>query len=296
MKVLLTGANGQVGNEIKLTVPLHIELISLDRQTLDITSAEGVKKVFDQYKPDLVINAAAYTAVDKAEQEKELAYAVNVTGSLNLAVECKNVHIPLIHISTDYVFDGTSVQPYIELDQTAPLGVYGKTKFEGEEAIRANLNEHIILRTSWVFGYFGNNFVKTILRLAKQHQTLRIVADQYGCPTAAENIADVIWQVVKQIKAGSLEKIPWGTYHYTNQPAVSWYEFTKEILSIAKKYSNLAVQEVMPITTAEYPTIAKRPAYSVLNSEKIENSFGVVSQLWQHILQDVIKNDFVNNK
>lgn len=289
MKVVLTGANGQVGNEIQRTVPAEIELVSLDKRMLDITSPAAIEDAFDQYQPAWVINASAYTAVDKAEQERELAFAVNAMGPLNLALACKKAHIPLLHISTDYVFDGMNNEPYTELTNTDPLGVYGQTKWEGEKAIRTHLAEHIILRTSWVFGYYGNNFVKTILRLAKESRTLRIVADQYGCPTAAKNIANAIWKIVLTITLNSANKTLWGTYHYTNAPAVSWHEFTKAIVSIAKNYTNLAIEEIIPITTAEYPTLAKRPAYSVLCNEKFINSFNATQDGWQNYLEDVIK-------
>lgn len=289
IKVLLTGANGQVGNEIKRKVPDFVDLISLDKQALDITSMTAIELAFVEHKPDYVINAAAYTAVDRAEKEPELAYAINATGVLHLADKCHKASIPLIHISTDYVFDGNNQKPYKETDAVSPLGVYGKSKWEGEEAVRHTLQRHIILRTSWVFGYSGNNFVKTMLRLAKEQFTLRVVSDQYGCPTAAGDIAATIWQMMKQINQSSVDNIPWGTYHFVNANDVTWYAFTKKIIDIAKLYTTLAVKDITAITTADYPTLVKRPAYSVLDCEKISQFFAIYPRSWEEALTEVIR-------
>lgn len=288
IKVLLTGANGQVGSEIKRAVPDFVDLISLDKQALDITSMDAIQSAFAEYKPDYVINAAAYTAVDRAEKEPELAYAINATGVLHLADECHRASIPLIHLSTDYVFNGNADKPYRETDLVAPLGVYGKSKWEGEVAVRHALGQHIILRTSWVFGCVGNNFVKTMLRLAKEQETLRVVSDQYGCPTVAGDIAQAIWNIIRQINQSPVGTIPWGTYHFANAHDVSWYEFACKIVEVAKKYMMLATKDLIPIASTEYPTLAKRPAYSVLNCQKIEDCFHIKPRHWEKALSEVI--------
>jgi dTDP-4-dehydrorhamnose reductase len=288
IKVLLTGANGQIGSEIKRSAPDFVTLYSYDKRTLDITSIDTVKTVFAECNPDYVINTAAYTAVDQAEKEPELAYAINAMGVLHLAEACQKASIPLIHISTDYIFNGHHNQPYSETDVAAPLNVYGKSKWEGEQAVRHVLPEHIILRTSWVFGYFGKNFVKTILRLARDQDLLRIVSDQYGCPTAATDIALVIWQIIRQISQKTPRDIPWGTYHFTNMHEVSWYDFAKKILVIAERYTTLACKDILAITTADYPTLAKRPVYSVLNCQKIMDYFHVVPRHWEIGLNELI--------
>ncbi len=288
IKVLLTGASGQIGHEIKRSVPDFVKLCSYDKCSLDITSIDAVKTVFAECNPDYVINAAAYTAVDHAEKEPELAYAINTSGVLYLADECKKASIPLIQISTDYIFNGNHDKPYKETDMAAPLSVYGKSKWDGEQVVRHLLSKHIILRTSWIFGYFGNNFVKTLLHLARDQALLRIVSDQYGCPTAAKDVAKVIWQIIKQINQITPENVPWGTYHFANVHEVSWYEFAKKILTIAERYITLTSKDVLAITTAEYPTLAKRPAYSVLNCQKIMDCFHITPRHWELALDEVI--------
>ena len=278
MKILLTGANGQVGKEVQIAAPKEFELIALTHQTLDITHAESVENICNYYQPDLILNAAAYTAVDRAEKEPEHAYAVNATGVRHLADMCKHYQIPLIHLSTDYVFDGSKDEGYTEEDTTSPLNVYGKTKLAGENIITSQLDQYIILRTSWVFSEHGNNFVKTILRLDKEKKELRVVADQVGCPTSAKNIAEVLWKIIKKIDSG--DSISCGIYHYANVPAVSWYEFSKAILP--------QELEIFPITTAEYPTPAKRPANSILSCKKIEENFAIGSMKWLDTLQNLL--------
>lgn len=284
MKILLTGANGQVGHEIQReTFPSQIELIALTREFLDITQFDNVVKVFKQYQPDLIINSAAYTAVDRSEIDQVQAHLVNSEGASHLAKACNEFNIPLIHLSTDYVFDGKAHIPYTESDKTEPLGIYGQSKWMGEEAIRSQLKKHIILRTSWVFGHEGNNFVKTILKLAKDRPILRIVKDQIGGPTSAKDIAVTIWKIINKMEDS--QDFHWGTYHYTGVPAVSWYEFAQTIL----QYASLT-NELTPITTEEYPTLAQRPAYSILNCEKIENAFGIKQPQWETELLTLIKD------
>lgn len=283
MKIILTGANGQVGKEIQKLQPAEVELIALDRNNLNIADARAVDHMIKHHQPTVVINAAAYTAVDRAENDCDNAKAVNALGPLHLARACDAQHAALIHISTDYVFNGEKNSPYLESDPVNPLGVYGETKWQGEVAVRDHLAKHIILRTSWVFGAHGNNFVKTILRLAKERDELKIVNDQIGCPTSAKSIAMAIWKIISHLKTN--QTIAWGTYHYTDVDAVSWYEFAKEIIKINQ--SLVRVKSLLPITTAEYPTPAKRPAYSVLSTQKITDTLQIQPQSWRMLLQEM---------
>jgi dTDP-4-dehydrorhamnose reductase len=286
MKLLITGANGQVGSEIvKLCVLEKINIIPLDHQQCDIADLNAVENNLKKYKPDIVINAAAYTAVDRAETEPDKAYAVNTQGAANLATVCAKLSIPLIHISTDYIFDGNNVKPYTEKDTAAPNGVYAISKWQGEQAVREICKQHIIVRVSWVFGAHGHNFVKTILRLAQEREELKIVADQFGCPTFAGYIAEVLIHIAKQINPQFHQ---WGTYHYCDLPETNWYSFAESIVKFARDKYTLRVKNVMPITTAEYPTPVKRPAYSVLNCQKIEKIFGIKQQNWLSGLEDML--------
>ena len=279
MKIVVTGANGQVGWELARLGGKH-ELLALDRAALDITDAPAVQALLEETRPAVVINAAAYTAVDRAEQEPELAFAVNREGPRHLATACRHLDIPLLHLSTDYVFDGTHSEPYREEDPVAPLGVYGRSKWEGEEAVRQNLAAHLILRVSWVFGEHGHNFVKTILRLARERDELRVVMDQHGCPTYAGDIARVLLVLAERISAGKEEA--WGgTYHYCGTPATTWHGFAQAIIDLASTYEPLRVRTLIPITTAEYPTPAQRPANSVLACDRFEARFGMRVHPWR---------------
>lgn len=286
-KVLVTGAKGQVGSEIVKTVPAGFTVIGLASNELDITNQQQVTAVIAQYKPDLIINAAAYTAVDKAESDSDNAYAVNQQAVAWLAQAAKQADIPFFHISTDYVFDGESTTPYKETDPVNPQSVYGMSKLAGEQVLAATHNKHIILRTSWVFGAEGNNFVKTMLRLGKERDELSVVADQRGCPTSAASIAKILWQLVEKYQQqGSL---PWGIYNFTNYPACTWYEFAVEIFQQAKERGVLEnTPSVKSITSEEYPTQAKRPAWSVLDCNKIEHLLDRKVALWVSELQDAL--------
>lgn len=292
MKIILTGANGQVGREIQRYIPEElrskIKLIPLSHQSLDISDSTAVNKMFADYCPDLIINTAAFTAVDRAETETIRVFAVNTLGPQLLAQGCAELDIPLIQLSTDYIFNGEKKLPYTEWDLPSPMGIYGQSKWQAEVSIANNLAKHIILRTSWVFGYFGHNFVKTILTLAQQQSTIRIVADQIGNPTSARSLAKTIWQLIKKISA---REISWGTYHCTNYPTVSWYDFAKAILQQTQDHLDLSV-ELIPITTADYPTLAKRPAYSVLDCQKLECELGIKQENWQMELISVLRNFF----
>ena len=287
MKLLVVGANGQVGTELCLLEPNDCQIIGLGREKLDITNAEQVAAVIVEQQPDFIVNASAYTAVDKAEEEIEMAYAVNHNGPLNLARSCHALNIPLIHISTDYVFDGTSCRPYTEDDTTQPINIYGRSKLSGEVAVRESCPQHIILRSSWVFGRFGNNFVKTMLRLGQQRNELSVVNDQQGCPSAAYDIAEAIIKICQALALKDNQNAPWGTYHFSGTPATNWYLFAHAIFSAAAKLGG-RVPSIMPVSSSEYPTPAKRPHYTVLNCRKIERVFGIQPPGWQAALDRVV--------
>ncbi len=279
--ILLTGAGGQVGHEVKrLAGESRRALVGLTRAELDIADGKAVDRVFQQVQPSLVINAAAYTAVDRAEQEIEAATRANRRGPAVLAAACRDRHIPLIHLSTDYIFDGNRAGAYGEDDPAAPTGIYGLSKWQGEEEVRAVLKEHLILRVSWVFGPHGNNFVKTMLRLAAERDELRVVADQHGCPTSATDIAQAVLTIVDRIGSGG--DVPWGAYHFCGAPETTWHAFAETILREAVRLGLLAhAIPVHPITTDQYPTPARRPLNSVLDCRKIGRAFGVQAPAWR---------------
>jgi dTDP-4-dehydrorhamnose reductase len=287
VKVLLTGANGQVGRCTQdVFAGSGHELKALGRDALDISDAAAVAQIVKAFCPDVIINAAAYTAVDKAESEPELAYAINVAGPANLAVAAAEVNALLIHISTDYVFDGTARVPYSEGDETNPQGVYGQTKLDGERAVQRRCDRHIILRTAWVFSEYGNNFVKTMLRLGKERSELGVVADQIGSPTYAGDIAKACYVIAEQIKEGSFCG---GIYHFAGDEAVSWHAFASEIFHEASNSRLLSTTPIVnAITTADYPTLAARPAYSVMKSEKLMKDFSVPACDWKSALLAVL--------
>ena len=283
MKILVTGSNGQLGWELCKRGKSHgFDIIPADIPEFDITDPAAVKAVVNQPDVSLVINASAYTAVDKAESEPEMAFAVNRDGPAYLASSCAEAKIPLIHISTDYVFDGTREEPYLETDSISPLGVYGKSKAQGETKVRTLLTEHIIIRTAWLYGIHGNNFVKTMLGLGKEKEILRVVADQYGCPTWAAYLAEAILTI-----AGQIEKrndIPWGTYHYCGKGKTTWYGFAEKIFELAGQYDSFSIKKVILVTTAEYPTPARRPPDSALDCSMMINNFDISPAPWQESL------------
>jgi len=285
MKVLLVGAQGQVGSEIqRLMRRSEWSLSACGRDQLDIVDAGQVAAQLRACQPDLVINAAAYTAVDRAESEHDIAFSINRDGVIHLATECARYHIPLIHLSTDYVFDGAMTRPYTEQDPVSPLGVYGQSKWQGEQQVRLQCEKHIILRVSWVYGSVGNNFVKTMLRLAKQRDELSIVADQFGCPTSARDIARVIEHVAQKIT--DRQSTPdWGTYHYCGVPETNWYQFANAIMAEGRKYGVLQTKNLKAIGSEDYPTAARRPKYSALCCDKIFAHFGIRQVDWQSELQ-----------
>ncbi|MBF0270786.1 MAG: dTDP-4-dehydrorhamnose reductase [Magnetococcales bacterium] len=287
MKLLLTGAHGQVGQEIAaLAQQSDCSLLALDRTALDITDPQAVRIAVNAFRPNVTINAAAFTAVDLAESQPSQAFAVNRDGPAHLAAACAAIDCPLIHLSTDYVFDGSSPTPYTETDPAAPIGVYGQSKYDGEEAIRTLWSRHLIVRVSWVFGFHGRNFVKTMLRLAREKETLAVVRDQWGGPTPADAIADTLLTLARRIATEPTFQ-EWGTYHYCGEPGVSWHEFAAFIIAQARQRIPLAVQEIRGITTAEYPTPARRPANSRLDCQQIATRLGIAPADWQqavHIL------------
>ncbi len=277
--LLVTGGNGQLAWDLQqLAAEQSVNLVAYPREILDITSSDSIRTVFEQCQPDIVINTAAYTAVDKAEQEIEQAFRINRDGTARIAEACALANIPLIHISTDYIFDGQKNIAYLEDDLPNPLGVYGQSKWEGEVAVREHCPRHIILRVSGVFGRHGHNFVKTILRLARERDVLRIVADQTTCPTSAADIAAAILSLVKQ-------PLQFGTYHYCSNEATTWYQFAKTIIEMAGLKT-----DVQPITTADYPLPAKRPPHSVLDTYKIQTHYDIQPHSWRTGLLEVIKN------
>jgi dTDP-4-dehydrorhamnose reductase len=293
-KILLTGVNGQVGHALK-TKLADYETIPLSRDQLDLTKAHDIRRVVREIKPNLIINPAAYTAVDKAESEPELAFAINAEAAQVLAEEAARLDAALIHFSTDYVYDGSKKCAYIETDEVNPMSVYGKSKLAGEDAIRAVGAPHLILRTSWVYGAYGKNFLKTILRLAAERDSLRIVADQFGAPTSSESIAAA---VVKLVESWQIEnQNQTGIYHLTNSGETSWYGFSCEIINqynrlIAEKnWPALKTQldSIVAITTSDYPTPAARPANSRLHNTKLKQTFGVELPSWQQGLGDVMQ-------
>ncbi|MCI0507728.1 MAG: dTDP-4-dehydrorhamnose reductase [Gammaproteobacteria bacterium] len=293
MKILVLGANGQVGRELPEAVRLSnmkdIEVIALDRHALDITRQAAVQQSITETQPSLVINAAAYTAVDKSEQEPAIAFAVNRDAPGYIAKACANDGIPLLHISTDYVFDGEKPGSYGEDDDVNPLGIYGQSKWEGEEAIRRNLEQYIILRTSWVFGVYGKNFVYTMINLARQREELSVVHDQHGCPTPARAIAITLLDISRKIADGGFNE--WGTYHYCGQPATNWHHFAGAIINASQDKFAFKVKHINPISTREYPTPAKRPKNSVLNCDKIRNVFGIEQADWSDGLRAMLQHE-----
>lgn len=289
MRILLIGGNGQVGHELRRSLAPLGEVITTTRggvlpdggpcEALDLSIAGDAGRMVERLSPDLVVNAAAWTAVDKAETEREAAFRANAGAVEELAMACAARGVPLVHYSTDYVFDGTGTKPYLPTDPTAPLGVYGQSKLAGEEAIRRSGARHLILRTAWVYGLHGHNFLRTMLRLGAERDELRVVADQVGCPTPAWLIADVTATIVQQgIGDG-------GTHHLVADGQTSWHGFAEAIMDEAFAAGLLPTRpRVVPITTADYPTPAARPAWSVLDTGSLRQGWGVALPEWRSAL------------
>lgn len=289
MRVLVTGARGQVGHELLQRAPEGFEVIGLGSAELDIRDVLAVSTAVARLKPELIINAAAYTAVDKAESDTEQAWAVNCDGVRHLALAAQALGSPLLHISTDYVFAGDARKPYREEDATGPTGVYGASKLGGEQALQQYCPRHVILRTSWVFGAHGQNFVKTMLRLGRERDSLGVVADQQGCPTAALRIADALWRIAGRYREQS--SLPWGIYHLGGIPACSWHEFACEIFRQTHDLRLLPrIPEVRSIASTDFPTLARRPAWSVLDCSKLLDQFGIRASDWRADLAEVLQD------
>jgi dTDP-4-dehydrorhamnose reductase len=287
--VLLTGANGQLGWEVaRRAGGAGLDARSLAHAELDIADRAKVGEVVAAVAPKVVINAAAYTAVDKAESERERAFAVNRDGAAHLADACAAAGAALIHVSTDYVFDGTKQGAYVETDPVGPLGVYGASKLAGEEAVRARAPRHVILRTAWVYGVHGANFVKTMLRLARERPELRVVDDQRGCPTAAGDLAEAALAIAGRIVAGTVPADGFGTFHCVGDGEITWCGFAREIMAQAGPRLGKPPPSVTAITTADYPTPARRPANSVLDCGKLARVYGLSLRPWRVALAEVL--------
>ncbi|MDX1630182.1 MAG: dTDP-4-dehydrorhamnose reductase [Fulvivirga sp.] len=277
MKILVTGAQGQLGSEINLISGNHNhDFIFIDRDELDLTSKDNIIPFLNELQPDLIINCAAYTAVDKAEDEPKLAAMINEIAPEKIATFCAENNKRLIHISTDYVFDGNFNTPIKPEDTPCPQSVYGETKLNGEKAVLGILDDAYIIRTSWVFSSFASNFVKTMIRLGKEKPELNVVNDQIGSPTYARDLAQAILKIIDEINRGNDQP---GIYHYSNEGVSSWYDFAKEIMSMTKLDC-----KVKPIPTASFPTKAKRPAYSVLDKSDIKDNFEIEIPHWNNSL------------
>lgn len=280
MVVLVTGANGQLGQSLQFISGKYpeIDFVFCDSKTVDITQKEGIYLVFNKVKPDFCINTAAYTAVDKAESEPEKAFEINAIGVKNLAEVCLDFNTKLIHVSTDFVFDGAKKTPYTEDDSTNPKSVYGQTKLEGEKVVQAILKDYFIVRTSWVYSQFANNFMKTMLRLGAERDHLSVVDDQIGTPTNAVDLAEALIKIIKS------DKKTFGIYNFSNEGSCSWFDFAKKIFEI-----NKVTIDLQPIPTTQFPTPAERPKFSVLDKTKIKTVFGIAIKTWEESLNKTIK-------
>jgi dTDP-4-dehydrorhamnose reductase len=293
MKILLTGKNGQVGFALRKKLASLGEVIATNRDMLDLTNPDAIRVFVDKIKPDIIINSAAYTQVDQAENESQLAYQINAVAPQVLTDKASELHIPIIHFSTDYVFDGLKHEPYLETDKVNPQSVYGQTKWQGEEAVRKH-KKHIILRTSWVFSSHGQNFLKTILKLIQEKTSLNVVSDQMGTPTSSDALADVTYKIVKAIFNDPHFK-DFGTYHITLNNETNWYCYACFITNEAKRLglqTLMTSKDIKSISSDAYHTLAKRPMNSRLDTTKIKKSFMLEFPHWEtevkRILQELI--------
>lgn len=283
-KILVTGGNGQLGNELRRLCKNYpgLEFIFTDVDMLDITNPDAVSVFMEASKPAIVVNCAAYTDVDGAEDDVKSARKINALAPQVLAAACAMQNSFLIHISTDFVFDGNSSIPYTEEDSTNPISVYGSSKLEGEEKIKTVFDDYVIIRTSWLYSEFGHNFMRKMIALGKEREELKVVNDQIGSPTYARDLANCIIDIIIKSILNPQAYLP-GIYHYANQGSCSWYEFAKEI------FENEGIEcKLIPITTAEYPTKAKRPLYSVLNTSRVRESFGIGIPNWRDSLKECL--------
>lgn len=280
MNVLITGANGQLGNEMRVVAKQYTEVdfVFTDVEELNICNADEVDSFVKNILPDYIVNCAAYTAVDKAETDIDLCRAINCDAVKNLGIAAQKYKAKVIHVSTDYVFDGTSNTPYTETMPTNPQTIYGKTKLEGEKALLSVCNTSFIIRTSWLYSSFGNNFVKTMLRLGNERDSINVVFDQVGTPTYAADLANAIWEIITS------KSTDYGVYHFSNEGVCSWYDFTTAIFRLTNTNC-----QVFPIESSEYPTKTPRPLYSVLNKRKIKSTFAVSIPHWEVSLQKCLQ-------
>jgi dTDP-4-dehydrorhamnose reductase len=311
-RILLTGKNGQLGYELHNLLPRLGEVVALDRQQLDLSQPDEIRRVIGVFRPNLIVNAAAYTAVDQAETEESLAEAINARAPAIIAEEAKRIGAAVVHYSTDYVFDGTKNSPYQETDRTNPLNAYGRTKLAGEQAIRNSGAQNLIFRTAWVYSTRGKNFLLTILRLATERTELRIVNDQFGAPTWSREIASATVQVLQRILDLKEKSSGWaelsGMYHLTAAGETTWFEFAKAILDEAKTQADapsscflaatggkpLVARKIVPITTSDYRAPARRPLYSVLSNSRLADSFGIELTDWRSQLRRACMDERVS--
>lgn len=281
-KILVTGGRGQLASALAHhPLASQFTLMFCDKDELDITQSAAINKAISKFLPDIIINTAAYTAVDQAEEEASIADRINHIGAGQLAIACDKNQIKLIHLSTDYIFDGSKDGKYLEDDEARPLNIYGKSKWDGERAIRNSCKNHIILRVSGVFSEYGNNFLKTMLKLARERSSLRVVSDQITCPTYAGDIASALFIICNQ---PSFQ----GTLHYCSTESVSWYDFAQTIIDEARLHEKLAADEIKPVTTAEHPTTATRPRSSVLNCHKISEVYRIDQPSWREAVARIV--------
>jgi dTDP-4-dehydrorhamnose reductase len=284
--ILIFGASGQLGQEILFQAAARqIEIFGAARAQANLSDGVGVSALVTAVRPRLIVNCAAYTAVDRAESDPRAAWEVNVIGASNVAQAATAANVPLVHLSTDYVFDGTKSGGYVEDDVVAPINVYGRTKAEGEVRVRAIAPRHIILRTAWLYGRFGNNFLKSMLRLVGERTQLHVVVDQKGCPTATQDLAEAVFAIDKKIRGN--ERVLWGTYHFAGAGTTSWHGFAEHIIAARARNTN-SRPLVLPITTANYPTPARRPSNSELDSSRFATAFQYRALPWQARVAELV--------
>lgn len=291
MKILVTGKNGQVGYELRRSLASLGEVVAVDVEDCDLTDTADIVSLVEKIKPSLIINSAAYTAVDKAQTEPKIAYAINATAPKVLAAQANLLHIPIIHYSTDYIFDGTKNGVYVEDDLANPQSIYGRTKWQGEKNVRAMCSQHVILRTSWVFGVHGSNFLKTILKLAQERDELKIIADQFGAPTSARLLANSTAEIAKQLLRGDAARTA-GTYHLVGAGETTWHGYASKVVELANALgvkTKVQAKDIQPIPTEAYPLPAPRPKNSRLSTAKIRVAFGIEIPDWSFDVEQVLK-------
>lgn len=288
MLIAVTGKSGQLTSALQALAAPNLEIVALGRPELDLYSPDNALRVIAKARPDVIVSSAAYTGVDSAEAEEFLAFSANRDGAKAIAIAASQLHIPIIHLSTDYVFNGRNNKPYVEADFVDPLSAYGRSKLEGEYAVAAATANHAILRTSWVYSTFGSNFVKTMLKLAETREQLSVVADQHGCPTSAHDIAQAIVEIAGKMTVDNNDKLR-GVFHISGTGDTTWAGFARYVLSVLEDQTRRRVI-VKNISTADYPTAARRPANSRLCCDKLELSYGIKLPTWQRSTEIVVRN------